>query len=210
MVKILIADDHAIVRRGLTQIIKDSPGMEVTAEAGTGLEALDLIAKHDFDILVLDISMPGRSGLDVLKDIKRLKPSLPVLILSIHPEEQYAVRVFKSGASGYMTKDSAPEELLKALEKIVQGGKYVTPSLAEKMAVSLDKDIQKPAHELLSDREYQVLYRIAKGETVKEIAEDLFLSAKTVSTYRARILEKMNLKNNAELIHYAFSHHLID
>jgi DNA-binding NarL/FixJ family response regulator len=184
--------------------------MEVTAEAGTGLEALDLVAKHDFDILVLDISMPGRSGLDVLKDIKRLKPSLPILILSIHPEEQYAVRVFKSGASGYMTKDSAPEELLKALEKIVQGGKYVTPSLAEKMAVSLDKDIQKPAHELLSDREYQVLYRIAKGETVKEIAEELFLSAKTVSTYRARILEKMNLKNNAELIHYAFSHHLID
>ena len=210
MKKVLVADDHAIVRRGLVQMIDAMPNTRVAAEADNGLQALSLIQESSFDLVVLDISMPGKSGLEVLKEIKAYCPDLPVLILSIHPEEQYAMRVFKAGASGYITKDSASDELIHAILTIMSGKKYITPSLAEKMALSLGEDFAKPLHERLSDREYEVMRLLARGRSVKDISDDLFLSIKTVSTYRTRILEKMNLKSNAELIHYAFKHDLVN
>ncbi len=210
MIKILIADDHAIVREGLKQILLESPDLVVVAEASTGQEVLDKVAKNDLDLVVLDISMPGRGGMDILKEIKSLKPKLPVLILSMYPEEQYAVRVLKSGASGYLTKESAPIELVKAIRQISQGKKYISPSLAEKLAVDLEVSPDKPPHETLSDREYQVMCMIASGKTLKEIADGLSLSIKTISTYRSRILEKMNMRTNAELTHYAVKNRLVD
>lgn len=210
MIKILIADDHAIVREGLKQILSESPDLVVVAEASTGQEVLDKVAKNDLDLVVLDISMPGRGGMDILKEIKSLKPKLPVLILSMYPEEQYAVRVLKSGASGYLTKESAPIELVKAIRQISQGKKYISPSLAEKLAVDLEVSSDKPPHETLSDREYQVMCMIASGKTLKEIADGLSLSIKTISTYRSRILEKMNMRTNAELTHYAVKNRLVD
>jgi len=210
MIKILIADDHAIVREGLKQILLESPDLVVVAEASTGQEVLDKVAKNDLDLVVLDISMPGRGGMDILKEIKSLKPKLPVLILSMYPEEQYAVRVLKSGASGYLTKESAPIELVKAIRQISQGKKYISPSLAEKLAVDLEVSSDKPPHETLSDREYQVMCMIASGKTLKEIADGLSLSIKTISTYRSRILEKMNMRTNAELTHYAVKNRLVD
>lgn len=210
MIKILIADDHAIVREGLKQILLESPDLVVVAEASTGQEVLDKVAKNDLDLVVLDISMPGRGGMDILKEIKSLKPKLPVLILSMYPEEQYAVRVLKSGASGYLTKESAPVELVKAIRQISQGKKYISPSLAEKLAVDLEVSPDKPPHETLSDREYQVMCMIASGKTLKEIADELSLSIKTISTYRSRILEKMNMRTNAELTHYAVKNRLVD
>ena len=210
MIKILIADDHAIVREGLKQILSESPDLVVVAEASTGQEVLDKVAKNDLDLVVLDISMPGRGGMDILKEIKSLKPKLPVLILSMYPEEQYAVRVLKSGASGYLTKESAPIELVKAIRQISQGKKYISPSLAEKLAVDLEISSDKPPHETLSDREYQVMCMIASGKTLKEIADGLSLSIKTISTYRSRILEKMNMRTNAELTHYAVKNRLVD
>jgi DNA-binding NarL/FixJ family response regulator len=210
MMKILIADDHAVVREGLKQILSESSEMVVTAEASTGPEVLEKIGKDDFDLVVLDISMPGRGGLDILKEIKNKKPRLPVLILSMYPEEQYAVRVLKAGASGYMTKESAPHELVKAIQQISKGKKYVSPSLAEKLALDLEITTGRPLHESLSDREYQVMCMIASGKTLKEIAEQLSLSIKTISTYRSRILEKMNMKSNAELTHHAIKNRLVD
>lgn len=210
MIKILIADDHAIVREGLKQILLESPDLVVIAEASTGQEVLDKAVKNDLDLVVLDISMPGRGGMDILKEIKSLKPKLPVLILSMYPEEQYAVRVLKSGASGYLTKESAPVELVKAIRQISQGKKYISPSLAEKLAVDLEVSSDKLPHETLSDREYQVMCMIASGKTLKEIADGLSLSIKTISTYRSRILEKMNMKTNAELTHYAVKNSLVD
>ena len=208
--KILIADDHAVVREGLKQILSESSEMVVTAEASTGPEVLEEIGKDDFDLVVLDIAMPGRGGLDILKEIKNKKPRLPVLILSMYPEEQYAVRVLKAGASGYMTKESAPHELVKAIQQISKGKKYVSPSLAEKLALDLEITTGRPLHESLSDREYQVMCMIASGKTLKEIAEQLSLSIKTISTYRSRILEKMNMKSNAELTHHAIKNRLVD
>jgi len=208
-IKILIADDHPIVRAGFKQVISDMPDMLVADEASNGQEVLQLIGKKDYDLVLLDISMPGRSGLEILKDLKSEKPKLPVLILSIYPEEQYAIRALRAGASGYMTKASAPNELILAIRKISEGGKYISASLAEKLAYYLDGDATKPPHETLSDREYQVMLMIASGKTVTEIANELCLSVKTISTYRTHIREKMKMKNNAEITLYAVQNKLV-
>lgn len=210
MVNILIADDHAIVREGLKQIIKDDPQMVVSGEAGTGPEALDLLSKGAYDIVILDVSMPGPSGLEVLKQIKARWPELPVMMLSMYPEEQYAIRALKSGASGYLTKENAPDELVAAIRKAARGGKYISSSLAEKLAFNLETTTKKAPHEKLSDREYEVMCMIARGKTSTEIAEELNLSVKTISTYRSRILEKMGMENNSEIIRYAIKNHLVD
>ncbi len=209
MIKIIIADDHSIVREGLKQIIADTPDMTVYDEACDGTELLKKVMLSKYDVVVLDITMPGTNVLDVLKQIKKQLPSTQVLVLSMHPEEQYAVRVLKAGASGYLTKESAPSELVKAIRKVAQGRKYISPSFAENLADTLLSDHDQPVHASLSDREYQVLCMIASGETVKHIAENLYLSEKTISTYRSRILQKMNMKNNAEIIHYAIKNMLI-
>jgi DNA-binding NarL/FixJ family response regulator len=210
MIKILIADDHAVVREGLKQIISETSDMRVTDEANNGQEVLNKVSEQHYDVVLLDITMPGRSGLDVLKQLKSKKPKLPVLMLSVHPEEQYAVRTLKAGASGYLTKGSATDELISAIRKISTGKKYVSSSLAEKLAFDLDLDHEKPRHEILSDREYQVMSMIASGKTVKEIADELSLSVQTISTYRSRILEKMKMKNNAEIIYYAVKQGLVE
>ena len=210
MIKVLIADDHAVVLEGLKQILSETPDIIVSAQATNGQEVLDKIRTNNVDVVVLDIAMPGRSGLDTLMHLKRERPSLPVLVLSVHPEDQYAVRVLKAGAYGYLTKDSAPDQLVAAIRKVVTGGKYVSPSLAEKLAFDLESDTGKPLHETLSDREYEVLCMIALGKTVKEIADKLSLSVKTISTYRARILEKMNMHSNAQLVRYATEHKLLE
>ncbi|MCE5265385.1 MAG: response regulator transcription factor [Deltaproteobacteria bacterium] len=210
MIRILVVDDHAIVREGLKQILGEVDDMSVRDEAGNGPEALAKIRGGEFDVVLLDISMPGRSGLEVLKEIKAERPKLPVLILSMHAEEQYAVRALRAGASGYVTKASAPDELIGAIRKVSCGRKYVSSSLAEKLAFELDIDTKKPPHETLSDREYQVMLMLASGKSVKEIADELCLSVKTISTYRARVMEKMNMKKNAELTLYAIQNHLVD
>ena len=208
-IRILIADDHPIVRAGFKLVISDTQDMTVADEAGNGQEVLNLIRKKDYDIVLLDISMPGRNGLEVLKDLKAEKPKLPVMILSIYPEEQYAVRALRAGASGYMTKARAPNELIAAIRKISQGGKYISASLAEKLTEYLDEDANKPLHEKLSDREYQVMLLIASGKTVSDIADELCLSVKTISTYRSHIIDKMRMKNNAEITLYAVQNKLI-
>lgn len=210
MIQIMIADDHPIVRAGLKQIIAEAPEITVADEASDGRELLNKVWKKDYDVIILDIAMPGMDGLDVLKQLKIESPQLPILILSFHPEARYAVRVLRAGASGYVTKASATDELIGAIRKVYGGGKYISPSLAEKLAYELDPGFHKMPHETLSDREYQVMRMIASGKTVKEIAEGLSLSTKTVSTYRSRILEKMKMKNNAELIHYAIQNRLVD
>lgn len=210
MLKILIADDHAIVRQGLKQILADIPDKAIIEEASNGNEVLSKVRARVYDVLILDISMPGLSGLDVLKQLKSEKQDINVLMLSMHPEEQYAIRALKAGAAGYLTKESAPEELVAAIKKVSMGRKYVTASLAEKLAFNLGERSERPPHEYLSDREFQVLRLIASGKTVKEIAEEMFLSIKTISTYRSRIIEKMNMKTNAELTHYAIKNGLID
>jgi two-component system, NarL family, invasion response regulator UvrY len=210
MLKILIADDHPIVRTGLKQILDEAPVKFACEEAKDGHDVLRKTAGQHFDLILLDIAMPSANGLDCLKQIKKETPRLPVLIISMYPEEQYAVRALKAGASGYLTKQSAPDELLLAIKKVLSGGKYVSASLAEKMAWQLEKDSTEHPHETLSDREYEVLRLIASGKTASLIAEQLCLSVKTVSTYRTRILLKMKLKNNAELTHYAVRNHLVD
>lgn len=207
--KILIADDHAVVRQGLKQILAAEFRNAVFGEASNGQQAIDLAWKAPWDVLVLDITMPGQSGLDVLKAIKKTRPKLPVLMLSMHPEDQFAVRMLKIGAAGYMTKESAPAELVGAVKKVMSGGRYVSAALAEKMAALLAIDVQTPPHERLSDREFLVLRQIASGKTVSAIAKELSLSVKTVSTYRARILEKTGMVNSAELTHYAIQNHLV-
>ena len=210
MLKILIADDHAIVREGLKQILAETADMVVAGEATNGQEVLELVRKNDFDMVLLDLAMPEKDGLDTLKELKLEKPNLPVLVLSIYPEEQYAVRVLRAGASGYLTKESAPDELIAAIRKVSRKGKYVSQSLGEKLASYLTADPDKPAHELLSDREYRVMLMIASGKTVTEIAEAIFLSVKTISTYRVRALRKMGMKNNAEFAYYAIKHGLLE
>src|SRR5437773_2528052 len=208
--KILIVDDHAMVRQGLRHILADELRRAEFGEARNAQEALNRVWKDKWDVVVLDITMPGRSGLEVLREIKRSKPKLPVLVLSMHPEDQFAVRILKSGASGYMTKESAPEELVGAVKKVLGGGRYVSSALAEKMASYLAIDTPKPPHERLSDREFVVLRMIASGKTVSQIAGELTLSVKTVSTYRTRILEKMGMTSNAELTHYAIKNQLVE
>ncbi len=203
-------DDHTVVRQGLRHVLADEFRRAEFGEARNAQEALNRVWKDKWDVVVLDITMPGRSGLEVLREIKHSKPKLPVLVLSMHPEDQFAVRVLKSGASGYMTKESASEELVGAVKKVVQGGRYVSPSLAEKMAMYLTVDPKKKPHENLSDREFQVMRLIASGKTVREIAEENSLSVKTVRTYRQRIFEKMSLKRNAELTRYAIEHQLME
>jgi len=210
VIRILIGDDHAIVREGLKQILAETSDMAVAGEAANGQEVLEQVSKNDWDLLLLDIAMPGRGGMDILKHLRSERPELPVLMLSMYPEEQYAVRALKAGASGYLTKESAPEELIASIRKVSQGGKYVSSSLAEKLAVYLETDHEKPVHELLSDREYQVMAMIASGKTVKQIADELSLSVKTISTYRSRTLRKMEMKNNAEITYYAIKQALVD
>jgi len=208
--RVLIADDHAVFRRGLKETISEAFPKVAFGEAKSAQEALEHARVRDWDIVILDISMPGKSGLDILNDLKRLRPRLPILLLSMHPEEQYARRALKAGASGYLTKESVPEELKLAVRKIVAGGRYVSSTLAETLASDLRKGVDVPVHEILSDREFQVLRMIASGKTVKQIADEIGLSVKTVSTYRARILEKTDLKTTAALIRYAFQAQLVD
>jgi DNA-binding NarL/FixJ family response regulator len=208
-IRILIADDHPIVRAGFKQILSETPDMQVTDEAGNGQETMACVRKKKLDVVLLDISMPGRSGLEVLKELKDEKPKLPVLILSMYPEEQYAIRALRAGASGYLTKASAPNELISAIRKVAEGGKYVSATLGERLTEFLGTDMTRPLHELLSDREYQVMLMIASGRTVSSIAEELCLSVKTISTYRTHILEKMRMKNNAEITFYAVRNGLV-
>ena len=204
----LIADDHEIIRRGLKQILTDDLGINRIDEADSGEQVLPLIRNNSYNVVILDISMPGKSGIDVLREIKFEFPDLPVLVLSIHPEDQYALRVMKNGASGYLNKASAPEELVTAIRKITSGSKYITSAIADQL---LQEGVEnnENLHDKLSNREYQVMLDIASGKTVTEIAEVLNLSVKTVSTYRTRILEKLHLENNARIIHYALSRNLI-
>ena len=208
MLKILIADDHPIVRRGLKQILAETPQMAVVDEASNGREVLNKVKQRDYDVVLLDISMPGMNGVDTLKELKTLRPDLHVLVLSIHPEEQYALRVLKAGASGYLTKDSAPAELVTAMQRVSSGRIYISPSLADKLALNLQANVELAAHEALSDREYHVMCLIASGKTMRDIAGELSLGIKTINTYRARLLKKMKMKNNAELIRYALLNEL--
>lgn len=210
MIRILIVDDHVLIREGLRKILKEAPDMSVVSEAQNAREVFECLKADNPDVVVLDISLPGKSGLEILKDLKQEKPDLPVLILSMHPEDRFAVRALKAGAAGYVTKESAAQDLIKAIRKVVQGRKYVSASLAEKLAFDLEASTGKALHEQLSDREYQVMCMIAAGKAVKEISAELFLSVSTVNTYRARILEKMNMKTDAELIRYAIENQLID
>ena len=210
MIKILIVDDHSVVREGLKQIISGNTDMAVEGEARNGDEALDKIKQHSYSVVILDIAMPGKNSFDTMKEIRLAQPHLPVLILSMYPEDQYAVRFFRAGASGYLTKKSAPEELVNAIRTVAKGRKYVSPALAEALVIDLDTQTGRPLHEALSDRELQVLLMMASGRTAGDIAEELSLSGKTVSTYRSRILEKLHLKNTAELINYAIQNRLVD
>jgi DNA-binding NarL/FixJ family response regulator len=210
MIRILIADDHAIVRRGLKQILEQSGDIKVVAEHGDGADALRWIRANDCDVALLDIAMPGRGGIDVLKQLHEEKPKLPVLILSIYPEDQYAVRLIRAGAAGYLTKESAPEVVTEAVRRVADGKKYISPAVAEMLANELGAPEGKLPHETLSDREFQIFLLLASARTVSEIAGALAVSAKTVSTHRSRILEKMQLRNNAELMRYAVEQRLME
>lgn len=209
MLRILIADDHAIIRKGLKQILVEEYPTAFIDEVGDAEAVLKKALKSEWDIIISDLSMPGRSGLDVVRDIKQNFPKIPVLILSIHPEEQYGVRVLRAGAAGYLSKEAAADELINAVKRVLLGRKYISPSIAEKMAEELDRDSDKPPHELLSDREFHVFKLLAEGKGVSEIAESLSLGITTVSTYRSRIISKMKLKTNADLTRYALENHLI-
>lgn len=209
-IKVLIADDHAIVREGLKQILADTADITVAGDAENGFEAIKLIRHGNCDVILLDISMPDRSGIEVLKQIKKEFPKLAILMLSMHREDEYAIRALKAGASGYLNKQSAPAELVTAIRQVANGRKYVSPTLAEELANQLDEDHDGPLHAALSDREYQTMTMIASGKTVGDIAAELSLSVKTISMYRSRVLQKMKLRHNAELTHYAIKNHLVD
>jgi DNA-binding NarL/FixJ family response regulator len=210
MIRILIADDHAIVRAGLKQFIAGEKDMVVSGEAADGMETLACVRKGECDVVLLDISMPGKNGIDTLRQLKRSRPDLPVLILSAYSEQQFAVSLLRAGASGYVSKESASEQLVTAIRTVIGGGKYVSPSVAQVLVSDLSSDTDKPLHGTLSKREFQIFYRLASGESVSRIAEELFLSVKTVSTYRARILEKMQMSSNADLTYYAVKNNIID
>ncbi|HMQ78767.1 MAG TPA: response regulator transcription factor [Ignavibacteria bacterium] len=209
MIKILIADDHSVVRRGIKQILSDETDMQVLGEASNSDEIFSQLEKQPWDLLILDITMPGKSGLDCLIEIKQKKPELKILILSMHPEEEIAVRAIKTGADGYLNKDSVPGELIRAIKKVINGGKYISSSLAETLIFSVNKDAGKEPHDDLSEREFQVLCLLASGYSLTQIADKFSLSVKTISTYRSRILEKMDLKSNVDLTHYAIKHKLV-
>jgi two-component system invasion response regulator UvrY len=209
MIRVLIVDDHAILRRGLRELLSDEFPGSTFGEASHAGPALEQLRKKEWDVVLLDLSLPGKSGVDLLKEFKAARPRLPVLVLSAHPEDQFAVRVLKAGAEGYMTKESAPEELVSATRKILAGGRYVSPTLAEKLALRVSKDSSGTPHETLSDREYEVMCHIASGKALKEIAGELSLSPKTVSTYRTRILEKLGVKNSAAIVRYAMRNGLV-
>ncbi len=209
MMRVLIVDDHAVVRRGLRGLLSDEFDGAAFGEAADSREALDQLRKKEWDVALLDMALPGKSGLDLLKELKAEWPKLPVLVLSGYPEDQFAVRVLKAGAAGYLTKESAPEELAKAIRKILAGGRYVSPALAENLALGVKNDLTRLPHEALSDREYEVMSYIASGKTVTEISEELSLSVKTISTYRARVLEKLGLKNSAKIVQYAVNNGLV-
>lgn len=208
--KVLIADDHAVVRYGLREILQEEFSECEISEARNGHEAIERIREGGLDIVLLDITMPGKNGLDVLSEMKRFRPKIPVLVLSMHPEDQYALRALKAGAVGYLTKETAPDELIKAIKTVFQGDKYISTSLAERLASLVQRGVSGPLHESLSDREYQVMRSIASGKTVSQIAKDLSLSVKTISTYRTRIMEKTGMKTNAELTRYALEMGLVD
>lgn len=210
MTRVLLADDHAIVRGGLKELLVRRLESVQCGEAENAEQVLAQVREHPWDLLILDITMPGRSGLDVLADVKLLRPELPVLVLSMLPEDQFAKRVLKAGASGYLKKESAPEELIQAIRKVLSGGRYVSPTLAEKFAFDLQRNVDQPVHEALSPREFEILVMIGAGKAISQIAEQLHLSGTTVSTHRARILEKMNMTTTAELIRYAVRNHLVD
>jgi DNA-binding NarL/FixJ family response regulator len=210
VIRVLIADDHPVVRRGLKEILVHHLKDVVCGEAENAQQVLAEVRRHSWDLLILDITMPGRSGYDILGDLKQLQPKLPILVVSMHPEQQYAKRALTAGARGYLKKESAPEELIQAVSKLLTGSRYVSPTLAEQLARDLDASADRPIHETLSAREFEVLVMIGLGKTVSQIAEELHLSGTTVSTYRARILEKMNLTTTAELIRYAVRNHLAD
>ena len=208
--KILIADDHPLVRQGLKQVLEAQADLDVVAEAKDGNDAVQQAGSVEWDVAVIDFNMPGKAGVELVKELHRRYPGRPVLVLSMYPEDRYALRLLKAGAAGYLNKESAPEELVGALHKVVAGGRYVSAALGEKLALALSGSGEQPAYEKLSDREYQIMWLLASGKTVGEVAKQLFLSANTVSTYRARILKKISVKNNAELMRYAIRHQLID
>jgi two-component system invasion response regulator UvrY len=210
MIKVLIADDHALIRKGLKQLLDDTDDMRVTGEAENGMQAVRMVEDASYDVVLLDISMPDKHGIDVLKQLKANQPQLPVLILSMHPEEQYALRSMKAGAAGYLNKQSAPMQLVTAIRQVASGKKYISTELAEQLADGLSQGYQELLHQTLSNREYQTLCLMASGKKLSEMADIISLSPKTVSVYRSRLLEKMKLKNNAEAIHYAISNHLIE
>jgi len=209
MIRLLIVDDHAMFRQGLKQILAKQSDMQVVDEVGNGSDALMKIKDEEYNVVILDISMPGKSGWEILADIKNVNPDLPVLVLSMYPEDQYAVRMLKAGASGYVTKESAADELITAIRKVANGGRYVSATLAERLAYIVGAHPDKLPHQLLSNREFQVMCLLAAGKTLKEIADELCLSEKTITTYRARILEKMQIRNNVELTHYVIQHKLL-
>ena len=209
MIRVLIADDHAVVRRGLREILQEEPGLAVVAEAADGDEALEAVRRVKLDVVVLDVTMPGRNGIETLDEIRRRRPSLPVLVLSVHPEDQFALRLLKAGAAGYLCKDSAPDELVKAIRRVAQGGKYLSPSLADRLVIQLQAPASEPLHGSLSAREFEVLLALASGRRAKEIAAGHNLSVKTVSTYRSRVLRKLGVESNADLTLYAVRHKLI-
>lgn len=210
MIKVLIADDHALIRKGLKQLLDDTDDMRVIGEAENGMQAIRMVEETAYDVVLLDISMPDKHGVEVLKQIKVNQPQLPVLMLSMHPEEQYALRSMKAGAAGYLNKQSAPLQLVTAIRQVASGKKYISTELAEQLANGLSQGYQELLHQTLSNREYQTLCLMATGKKLSEMADIMSLSPKTVSVYRSRLLEKMKLKNNAEAIHYAISNHLIE
>ena len=210
MLKIIIADDHPVVRQGIMRIIEETPDMRVTDEAEDGTEALKKIKEKDFDIILLDISMPGRDGLDVIREIKKIQPQLPILILTMHPEKYYGLRMFQAGASGYLTKQNAPFDLVEAIRKVSRGGMYVSDALAELLVASVKTGAEKPGYEKLSDREYQIMLMLAAGKKIKEISEELCISVKTIHVHRRHILEKMGMTSDADMIHNAIQNGLLE
>ncbi|MDH5551853.1 MAG: response regulator transcription factor [Nitrosomonas sp.] len=210
MIRIMITDDHAIVRQGLRQILSETDDLKVTGEAETGFQAIKIVRQKTFDVMLLDISLPDRNGIEILKQVKKDQPSLAVLVLSMHTEHEFAVRALKAGAAGYLNKQSAPAQLVTAIRQVAAGDKYVSPAVAQELANAIGTDADQPLHASLSDREFQTLCQIAGGKTLADISAEMFLSPKTVSVYRARLLEKLKLTNNSELIRYAIKNKLVD